>query len=89
MNSNIVSITEMNGFNEATNKNINFFFLKSGVSVTLKHPYERDIPEPIQYEQVTRHAELGKRTSFECDMLGSKASPDLHVSRTLNSNDVT
>ena len=57
------------------------FQIFTGVSVTLKHPYERDIPEPTQYEHVTRHAELGKRTSFETDM--SKATPDLHVSRAL------
>ena len=56
----------------------NIFSISLGVSVTLKHPYERNIPEPTQYEHVTRHAELGKNTSFDSDM--SKASPDLHVS---------
>ena len=53
-----------------------FVFL--GTSVTLRHPYKHDIPEPTQYEHVVRHAELGKQTSFNQDM--AKPSPDLHVS---------
>ncbi|XP_066914683.1 dual adapter for phosphotyrosine and 3-phosphotyrosine and 3-phosphoinositide-like isoform X2 [Clytia hemisphaerica] len=50
---------------------------ESGTSVTLRHPYKHDIPEPTQYEHVVRHAELGKQTSFNQDM--AKPSPDLHI----------
>ena len=38
----------------------------------------KNIPEPACYEKVTRHAELGKRTSFESEI--SQTAPDLHVS---------
>lgn len=51
---------------------------ESGTTVTLKHPYIYDIPEPTQYEKVTRHAELGKKTSFDNNTM-AKPSLDLHI----------
>jgi len=55
-----------------------FYCCFIGATVTLQHPYLNDIPEPTQYERVTRHAELGKKTSFDMEM--AESAPDLHVS---------
>jgi len=40
---------------------------ESGVLTLLKHPYPRDVQEPVQYETVRVHAEWGNRPSSGTD----------------------
>ena len=46
-----------------------------GVLTLLKHPYPRDVQEPVQYETVRVHAEWGNRPSSGSDV----ARTDLSV----------
>ena len=39
----------------------------TGVLTLLKHPYPRDVQEPVQYETVRVHAEWGNRPSSGTD----------------------
>eukprot|EP00794_Sanderia_malayensis_P012324 gene12324-13597_t len=55
---------------------------ESGVLTLLKHPYPRDVQEPVSYETIRVHAEWGNRPSS-----GSDTNQNTNVNLSINSKE--